>query len=463
MIRSTWILLLSLQIFMACSPQSDAQDQINTEPKNVVVFKNVNVITMESADVLSGQNVVVADGIIRSISSAEDYPDQAEIIDGEGKYLMPGLAEMHAHIPTDQVADLAEETLFLYLAGGVTTIRGMLGHPSHLKLRAAVADASVLGPHIYTSGPSINGNSAPDVSTVNKMIREQQEAGYDFLKLHPGLTREVFDALVKTANEVSIPYAGHVSRDVGIRHAISSKYASVDHLDGYIEGLVPAEAGVDPQENGFFGMNFTDIADESLLPDLIRFTIDNQVWVVPTQCLAERWSSPVPASELEVAQEMRYMPQQTLKQWVKSKNDMLANQDYDAGRSQRFIDLRRRMIKAMHDAGVGVLLGSDAPQVFNVPGFAILHEIEMYVAAGLTPYEAILTGTVNPAKYFNTSDRRGMVKEGYQADLLLIEGNPLEDISRLRDKAGIMIQGQWLSQPTIQNRLQKLATKYQEQ
>lgn len=460
--KNIWILFVLLPLVYACNSNSNARE-INTEIENVVVFKNVNLISMENPRAIPGQTVVVRGSTIQSISGDASYDESAEIIDGTGKYLMPGLAEMHAHIPTSDQGELVEETLFLYLAGGVTTIRGMLGHPSHLELRKAVSEGSVLGPNIYTSGPSFNGNSTPDAATAQRMVREQKSAGYDFLKLHPGLKLEVFDALVSTAGEVGISFAGHVSIEVGIRHALDSKYASIDHLDGYLEGLVPSEAAVDPAANGFFGLNFTDLADESMLPDLIKSTIQNEVWVVPTQCLAERWSGPVETVKLQAEPEMRYMPRQTLNNWVESKNQMLSNVAYDPGKAQRFIDLRRRMIKAMYDAGVGILLGSDAPQVFNVPGFAIQHEIEMYVGAGLTPYQAMLTGTVNPARFFNNDQRLGMVKEGYQADLLLVDGNPLDDITNLRKKAGVMIKGQWLPKDKIEARLKALAAKYQGQ
>ncbi|MDH3710111.1 MAG: amidohydrolase family protein [Cyclobacteriaceae bacterium] len=453
------ILLMACQAMVACNKPIEAQEQTTLEGKEVTVFQNVNVITMESDQVLGGQDVVIVDGVIEFISPSAEYPNHAQIIDGTDQYLLPGLAEMHAHIPTDQDQELVEETLFLYLAGGVTTIRGMLGHPSHLTLRVQVNEGKVLGPHIYTSGPSINGNSAPDEETVSNMVRQQKEAGYDFLKIHPGLTMEVFDALVRTANEVDITFSGHVSRAVGIRHAIASRYASIDHLDQYVEGLVPEEAAVDPQDNGFFGMNFTDLADESLLGELIQSSKEQGVWVVPTQCLAERWAGPVSPEEMAASPEMKFMPASTLERWVQSKKQMQGS-NYDPQKAQRFIELRRRMIKAMNDGGMGILLGSDAPQVFNVPGFAIQHEIEMYVAAGLTPYEALITGTVNPAKFFGTSKERGMVKEGYQADLILVKGNPLEDIKNLSQREGVMIRGEWLSKNVIEERLAQLAAKY---
>ncbi len=456
-----YFLVIIAIVFTACNSGSSAQENDPLPTGEVIVFTNVNVISMDSESPLMGQTVVIENDKIFNIAPTAKYPEAAQVIESSGKYLVPGLAEMHAHIPTGQQSEqLIEETLFLYLAAGVTTIRGMLGHPRHLELQNQVADGSILGPHIYTSGPSINGNTAPDVETATQMVREQKEAGYDFLKLHPGLKREVFDAIVSTAKEVGIPYAGHVSRDVGIQHALDSDYASIDHIDGFVEGLVPPEKGVNPEENGFFGINFTDIVDEKLLPFLIQSTIDHHVWIVPTQCLAERWAGPLVAADMLADPEMAYMSGETLGRWEESKNKMQANATYDPDRAQRFIDLRRRIIKAMHKSGVGLLLGSDAPQVFNVPGFSIQHEIEMYVAAGLTPFEALVTGTVNPAKYFGYDNERGLIKEGYQADMVLVDGNPLTDISNLGKRSGVMIRGKWLSQDHIEERLATIAENY---
>jgi imidazolonepropionase-like amidohydrolase len=157
---------------------------------------------------------------------------------------------------------------------------------------------------------------------------------------------------------------------------------------------------------------------------------------------------------------MAYMSPATLSNWQESKTNMMSNSSYDPEKTQRWIDLRRRIIKNMYDKGVGVLLGSDAPQVFNVPGFALQHEIEMYVAAGLTPYQALTTGTVNPARYFDQEHQSGFIKEGYQADLILVDGNPLEDISNLNKRAGVMIRGQWLSRELLDQRLAEIAENY---
>ena len=238
-IKSLLLLGLSL-VWVACGSQTGTSDQAPENAAGVTAFTHAKVITMQNENVLDDQTVLVRDGKIEAVGDfgSVEIPDGATIIEANGQYLMPGLAEMHAHIPTPSQGEV-EETLFLYLAGGVTTIRGMLGDPFHLKLREQVRSGEVMGPRIYTSGPSLNGNSTPDIESAQTMVREQKAAGYDFLKIHPGLTLEVFDAMVQTAKEEGINFSGHVSRQVGIRHALASGYASVDHLDQYIEGMVP--------------------------------------------------------------------------------------------------------------------------------------------------------------------------------------------------------------------------------
>ena len=134
--------------------------------------------------------------------------------------------------------------------------------------------------------------------------------------------------------------------------------------------------------------------------------------------------------------------------------------DRDPAQVQRYIDIRRKLIKAMQDGGVGLLLGSDAPQVFNVPGFSAQHELEMYVAAGLTNYQALVTATTNPAAFFKVEGEYGVVAPGASADLILLKGNPLEDITNLRMKEGVMVKGEWLPKEMIDQRLAEIANKY---
>lgn len=426
-------------------------------------FTHVNVLTMESENVLKDQTVLIKDGKILKIGEASDIKTSGAktVVDGQGKYLMPGISEMHAHIPGNQNGtEIVEETLFLYLSNGITLIRGMLGQPYHLTLREQVEKGEVLGPRIYTSGPSINGNSVTSVEEAQTKVTTQKEAGYDFLKLHPGLTRENFDAVVATANKVGIPYAGHVSTAVGVRRAIEAKYGSIDHVDGYVEGLVPSSIRVNPNTNGFFGVNFTEIADEDLIPELVAATKEAGVWIVPTQAMMERWIGPTPASEIGNDPEMKYINPRTLNNWIRTKDNILANTTYDAEQANEFNELRRKVIGELHKAGVGILLGSDAPQVFNVPGFSIQREMDAMLRSGMSEYEILKSGTVNPAIYFGDQNKYGMVKEGLSADLILLDANPLSNIANMKNPAGVMVKGNWLSADLIAKRLKVIADRY---
>ncbi|GHE56395.1 amidohydrolase family protein [Roseivirga thermotolerans] len=431
-------------------------------PEADFAFTNVNIVDVEGGQILANQTVFIKDGKISLIvpSNEARLANTQTVRPGEGGYLMPGLAEMHAHIPGNQNMRLLEETLFLYLSNGITTIRGMLGQPYHLELKEKVATGEILGPRIYTSGPSLNGNSVTSVQQAEQMVRDQKKAGYDFMKLHPGLTLENFNAIVKTAKEVNMPFAGHVSIDVGIRNTLKAQYASIDHVDGYIEGLVPSSIRVNPNANGFFGLNFTKIADENLLDELVQLTVENEVWIVPTQAMMERWVGPEAPETLAQETEMKYMSPSTVDNWVRTKKQIIESPAYDAEQALQFNTLRRKIIQKLHAAGVGILLGSDAPQVFNVPGFSIQLELDAMVRSGMSPLEAIRAGTLNPALFFKAPHEFGAIKEGASADLILVRKNPLDNIAHLQDRAGVMVRGKWLSRQEIDNRLKEIAKNY---
>jgi imidazolonepropionase-like amidohydrolase len=448
--------LFTLSLLVAACNNAPSQESI---PSDATVITGVEIIDVRDGSVDSDKTVVVEEGRISQIlETSPEIANGTIIIDGKGKYLMPGLAEMHAHIPSPEWGrNRTEETLFLYLSNGVTTIRGMLGHPVHLELREQAKNNEILSPRIFTSSPSLNGNTVPTPEEARAKVTAYQQDGYDFLKIHPGIPLEAFDELVKTANEVGIDFAGHVPVDVGIRHALESGYASVDHVDGFLEGLVPEDAGVEADQNGFFGYNFTDLADTTLMDELVQMTKEHNVWVVPTQSLFDRWFSPLIATDLAAAPEMKYMPASTIEDWVSSKQNLVGTDAYSAEQWKEFNAIRLKLIQELHRNGHGLLLGSDAPQVFNVPGFSIHHELQGMLDAGLSPLEAIQIGTLNPAKYFGMEGEFGEVITGASADLLLLNANPLEDLDNLQEPEGVMVRGRWLSREDIDNRLAEIA------
>ncbi len=448
------VTFLILCVFLFSS--AIAQELVDSRQREIVI-RSVNVITMEKEEVLPNQPVVIKDGRIAAIGNKAKYGKTALVIDAKGKYLIPGLAEMHAHVPPiDDIAPM-KEVLFLFAANGITTIRGMLGHPKHLELRSMIKSGEVLGPRLYTTGPSFNGFAVKTPETGAAMVRNQKEAGYDFLKLHPGLTKEIFAAIASTAKEVGIPFVGHVSFGVGVWRAIDAGYSSIDHLDGFIEGMVPGIENMVEQQAGLFGMFVAERADTTLIPKLLQGLKAKNIWVVPTQSLAERWFSPdFKAEDFTNDPESKYIKQETINSWVEAKKNLVANPEYDPAKIKVYIALRRRLIKACQQYGVGLLLGCDAPQVFNVPGSSTHYELEYMVRSGLTPYQALQAGTVNVATYLKLPDA-GKVKQGYTADLLLIDGNPLQDITQTRKVQGVMLNGKWLSKEYIAAGLRLLA------
>lgn len=449
--------------FLGCENKSANQ---NTATVTAKVITHVNIINVRDGSISKGHVVIDSGKIQQILPISEDESEvveEAELINGEGKYLVPGLAEMHAHLPAVLWNDpQMEETLFMYLSNGVTTIRGMLGHHLHLELREKAAKNEILSPRIYTSSPSLNGNTVTTTEEAIEQVTTYQKDGFDFLKLHPGIRLHVFDQIVQTSREVKIPFAGHVSTLVGIRHALESGYASVDHIDGFLEGLVPQSAEVNPTENGFFGYNFTEKADTTLIPELAKMTKTHHVWVVPTQSLFTRWFSPIPAETLANEPEMKYMATEVIENWINSKKNLTETEGFSATQWEDFIEIRKQLIRAIQAEGQGLLLGSDAPQVFNVPGFSIQHELQAMVDAGLSPLEALQIGTLNPAIFFEEDGNFGEIKVGASADVILLDQNPLEDITHMENPVGVMVRGEWLTREMIQEKLATIAAKYDE-
>jgi len=415
-------------------------------------FLNVNVISMRNDEVQYNQSVLVEDGRISVIGPVDTtpLPKDIEIVDGTDRFLMPGLAEMHAHVPSASSPDL-ERTMALFAANGVTLLRGMLGQPAHLRLRDALEKGEAFGPRLYTSGPSMNGNSVSGPADGARKVRAQFDAGYDLIKIHPGLTADEFTAIADTANELGIPFAGHVPVAVGLRAALASGISTIDHLDGYLAALMPANSDASGGYGGFFDVLLAGQIGEERIGELAAATAAAGTWNVPTESLFEHRVSEVTVAELSSRAEMRYMPDTTVQQWVRAKQSIENDRDFNPEDARHAIRLRRLLIKALHDAGAGLLLGSDAPQVFNVPGFSVHHELAYLVEAGLTPYDALATGTTAVADYLGSNT--GLVAVGRDADLVLLDADPLADISNTRRIHGVMLRGTWYPASALQERL----------
>ena len=434
-------------------------------------FTDVSVIPMDREQVLSRQTVVVRDGKILSVGPASSavVPPDATRIDGTGKFLMPGLAEMHAHVAGGQ-APGSEQTnkdiFFLYIANGITTIRAMLGAPNQLVLREQLKTGELLGPTMYVGAPSINGQSAPDPATGERLVRQHKAAGYDFLKIHPGPSRATYDAVVRTAREVGITWAGHVPDAVGVRHALASRQSTIDHLDGYLAAATPDSLQPRVLRSEVPVAQLISAVDESRFRALAEQTRAAGVWNTPTMFLWESFFTPIAAEEMERRPEMRYATRAWLTQWGNQKRQRLAADQKDGITPEianRHISLRRRMLKALSDAGAKILMGTDSPQMFNVPGFSLQREMEVMVASGLTPYQVLESGTRNVARYaaedLKLDGAFGTIAPGNRADLVLLDANPLADLRNLTRRSGVMVRGRWVSRNAIETGLEDLVRR----
>jgi imidazolonepropionase-like amidohydrolase len=413
-----------------------------------VAFTNVTVVPLDRPGAVADQTVVVRGDRIAAIgpSSKMQVPADATRIDGRGKFLMPGMAEMHAHIPGGQNATEGDmhRTLLLFAANGITTIRGMLGEPRHLPLRDAVAKGTVVGPTIFTSGVSFSGNTAKSIDVAVKMVHAQKAAGYDLLKIHPGVPRDVFDAVAAEANKLQIPFSGHVPADVGLARALEAKFHSIDHIDGYFEYAVRPNAPADVMKNpGFFGANFAAHLDPARLEQAIAQTRKAGVWIVPTQGLLEIFMSMATADELRKSPGVEYMPAPLVAAWAKQRQAFMAQPGFTRENNERFLQERRKLLKALHDAGVDIILGSDAVQTFSVPGFSIFNEMSAMARSGMTPYDIYVTGGPNVARFFRRDKDVGTVTVGKIADLVLIDADPLADVANFARQTGTMVRGRW--------------------
>ncbi|MCH8121645.1 MAG: amidohydrolase family protein [Bacteroidetes bacterium] len=438
-----------LQLFLAANllfaPAPDHGK--NGEKKDVFAFVNVTVIPMTGERVLMNQTVVVEGDRIVAIGPVGDVhiPKSAMIIDGEGKFLIPGLSEMHGHIPPPtQSKQNIENVLFLYVANGITTVRGMLGYENQLELKERAFNGEIVSPNLYLAGPSFNGNSINSPEQAIQRVRAQVIEGWDLLKIHPGLKIEEYDAMAETAREQGIRFGGHVPADVGIEHAIEMGQETFDHLDGYVEYVV--------DEAGYI--------DENRLTDIVKRSKEAGIWVVPTMVL---WETILGVGDLDAMKEfpeLQYVSPRSVQGWVNAFERRVGNPDFDPMYMNNIANARMRILSELHQQGVRILMGTDAPQQFSVPGFSLHREMEKMVEAGMSPFEVLKSGSTNVGEYFQNEDDFGTIQVGQRADLVLLNADPLASVRNISKRSGVMVKGRWLSEEDIQDRLDEIRQSY---
>ena len=453
--RSVVILASALLLLPgAVSPQAET-----------TAFVNVAVLPMDRERVLEDHTVLVRDGLIQEMAPSHrvQVPVGAQVIDGSGLFLLPGLADMHVRLPGPQATrEEIEQFMFLLLANNVTVIRGMRGTSNHLRLKRDVASGALLGPTIYPGSPPLNGQNAQDAeSAINRMMANRSE-GYDFQTIQQGIRGEVWDSLTEEAHSRGYSFGGIIPDSVGLRRALSTGISTIEHLDGFLEEVVsdPVWARLEKGETVSL-REMLDSVEGRKMRAIAAHTRSSDSWVVPTLHIWETRYRPVELSAMLSLPEMRFVPASTREAWTQESG---SRPPMDPETAELLIQVRQRILRALTMAGVGVLMGTDSPQMFNIPGFSLRHELRSMEAAGLTPYEILVAGTRNVAEYARREllepANFGTVEEGNRADLILLNANPFLDLEALWTQEGVMVHGRWIPREEIDARLEALAEKF---
>lgn len=412
------------------TPDSVTLDPLVETAEGQVAFVDINVVPMDSERVLTNQTVVVDGGRITALGPATDVtvPDEAIRLDGTGRYLMPGLADMHVHL-------LAEEDLLLFVANGITTIRIMWGYDDVLTWRNRANRGDILAPKVYTTSPGLDGPPGYWPLTVivrnaaegRAAVAAQKAAGYDFIKVYSSLSRSSYDAIMEAAADHNIRVMGHLPNSVSLEHAIASGQASIAHVSS-IRRAVTSN------------------------PDLARAMRDADVWGGPTITVQMRTIAEANAWQNHPA--WQYLSSDL-------RNFMETPQARPRGSAgQGFHNERNRAIRTLRDAGVGLLLGTDNGIRAVLPGYSIHEELHYLVEAGLTPFEALRAGTADAARFLRTTADEGTIAVGKRANVLLLNANPLDDVRHVARRSGVMLRGQWFSEAKLQAMLSERAQTY---
>ena len=402
---------------------------------NEYLIKNVNVIPMTKDTVLANKMVHIKAGKIYSVDDIIKEQDLL-IIDGQGKFLSPGLIDMHVH-----VWDRFE--LGLYLANGVTTVRNLWGVPLHLRIKNEIADGELIGPMFYTSGPKLTG---PDdlgddkvqiqsVEQARELVQDYNKRGYDFIKTYAGITEPLFEAIVEEATSLDLDIVSHPSFQMTYSKNFIDQVATIEHaedivqqplnyqldsvkLDSVIALMAHSKVNFSPTLSGFYNI-YRMLTEDGLLEDKSIAYINPLFKSVDTEVQIARW------------------------QGEKSRDPEVVERIITQHKFHLYI------IKKLHEADVNIVCSTDAGIAIGSPGFSIHQELQYYSDAGLNNYEVIKTATVNPTRVHKEFEDMGTIENGKWANLILSDENPLEDLKTLQEPHWVMIKGKMLDEKTL--------------
>jgi imidazolonepropionase-like amidohydrolase len=440
-------------------------------------IKNVSVITMTKEEVLADQTVVVETGVIKSISPSNKTKINkgVKVIDGMGKFLIPGLFDMHAHFFYEQGEHINtnETELKLILANGITTARIMTGHPSYLEAKANVKNGKWIGPELSVASPQLVGKwpfstefknyeLVASEAKANEAVSTFKQQGYDAIKITFMMDKPVYKAIIAAAARRNIKVVGHVGPLVMLPAALEAKQ-QIEHMDMFIETLLPDTPynhGQSVSDYNIYSKAAWETVPhlmESKIPALAKSVKDAGIYVTPTNYFfISNAGLPMTDEEIRNKPDYNYIPS-SLKQEKWKYRESYIKKMAPLGSREKYVYIRKQMVNELWKAGVPLMAGSDAPEFFAVAGFALHDELKTMVDAGLTPYAALQTATINPATFLEMNNRTGTIEVGKESDLVLLNKNPLEDINNTRAIVGVSSEKIWLDRGDIQKLLEKVS------
>lgn len=395
------------------------------------ILKDANVIPMDREVVLEDVDILIGNGRILEISN-NIMKEDVKTIDCEGKYVMPGLFDMHVHLNTSDLVDL------LY-ANGITSVRNMWGFPITLQWKKQIKEGRKIGPNIYTTGPLTDGITYWDKSLIvktpdeaDKAVKEVADKGYDYLKTYPDIPREAFIKLMESAKEAGLKVIGHGNKFVTTWELIDLGYYSLEHVSCLPEKeneiIALAKAGV------WFCP--TQAVCKTIYDFVINAGSSKRFKDIPYY----EYVNPIDRREWEEVTEWR-KAKPIYQNYTKTLRD-------ENEKAKLYIRNSER-----------ILLGTDPPNPGVIAGFSLHDELRFMVEDfGLTPYESIRTGTVNAALCLGIEKEKGMIREGMDADILILDENPLEDIKNSRAINAVIRDGLYSSRIELDKMLDSVKT-----
>jgi imidazolonepropionase-like amidohydrolase len=433
-----------------------------------LLIKHTNVIDVKTGKIQSNVSVRIEDGIIREIGkSVKD--SKVRSIDGTDKYLIPGLWDMHGHTWN------ANGFFPLLLANGVTGIRDMFGSIDSIhKWRKQIEQGFVKGPAIIASGPIVDGPkpiwqgsvALGETSRVAKVIDSlKNQLKVDFIKVYSLLSREVYFKIAAEAKRQNIPFAGHVPNVVTNAEAAAAGQKSFEHLLGFIQECSDSAAYLAALSRGEIKDSVLSnrAARTSMLlrtynrqkmKELIRKLAGYDVWICPT-LVVNRNISKLDDSIFVKDSRLAYMSPMFRTMWNPANDPRFktATKDYYESSRKMFL-IYLDIVREMQESGVKLLAGTDYPNPYCFPGFSLHDELILLTEAGLTPLQALQTATINPARYLNLDEKTGTVEKGKKADLILLDKNPVDNISNIKSIRAVVIGGRLLDRQELDKMLQ---------